>query len=271
MTEKIRAFYLEYRTVFQENFNMVLENFNMEAIHKMRTSTKRLRALFILVEYLSAGKFKARKQLRKIRTLFKYAGRIREIQIEKQLAMTYELTLKEDFPEYLDYLNTRENREIKRFQGYLPRQLKRENILNDSKLNKTLDHLEGDNLKEHAAKFVLRKEKRIRKNISRPPSNKRIHENRTHLKQLYYLFDILSDLTGETLILGLTFERLREIEQYFGEWHDLVNSPVYMNAFFNTRKFGGEKKYYVLKKMIADKRKMMRKEILSSIYPEIIS
>lgn len=271
MTENIRAYYQEHKGVFEENFSLVLESFNMEAIHKMRTSTKRLRALFILIEFLSAGQFKAGKQLRKIRTLFKYAGRIREIQIEEQLVIEMQPLLGEDFPEYLEYLRSREHREISRFLAHLPSQAARGTILDDAALNNVLDGLEQDTLKKHAGAFIQRKTVKIGNNIARPASNKSIHVNRTHLKQLYYLYDILTGLSGDPLLLGLTNERLRAIEQYFGEWHDLVNSPVYMNAFFNTKKFRGEKKYSILKKAIADKRKLMRKEIVSSIYPEISS
>ncbi len=269
MKDKITAFYGEHKTVFEENFRMVLESFNMEAIHKMRTSTKRLRALFILLRFLSGNRFKARKQLKKIRTLFRYAGHIREIQIEQQLVAAMGSELGEEFPEYQEYLRQREHREIARFLKHLPAYGERTEILDDPVIVDTIAALEPGNLGEQASAFILKKAGSIAANISKPTSNKRIHSNRTHLKQLYYLFDILTALTGRAELLGLGNERIRDIEQYLGEWHDLVNSPVYMNAFLRSKHFGGEKKYAVLKRRIAARRKAMRLEIINTIQPEI--
>lgn len=271
MTEQLRIYYHDYKILFEENFQIVLDNFDVQAIHKMRTSTKRLRALFLFLEFVNRKKFKAKKQLNKIRVLFKYSGRIREIQIEQMLVATYQDSQNQNYSEYLEYLKRRELKEISRFLKHLPNQGKKESILNDKKVMAAFDRLDKNNAPELAQKFVRSKEDRIRKIISAPHSNSRIHTIRTHLKQLYYLFEILTGLTGSDTIIGMTHLRIREIEQFFGDWHDLVNSPVYMNAFFKTKKFSGEKKYYSLKKEIANKRKEMRQEIIYSIYPEIIS
>ncbi len=65
MSELIKAYYLEHKAIFDEKFNQVLVGFSADAIHKMRTSTKRLRALFQLVQVLSGKKFKARNILKK--------------------------------------------------------------------------------------------------------------------------------------------------------------------------------------------------------------
>lgn len=271
MTEQLRAYYQEYKSVFEDNFRIVLENFDVEAIHKMRTSTKRLRALFILMEFLSRKKFNAKKQLRKIRTLFKFTGKIREIQIEQMLVTSYQEILKEDYRVYMEYLKRREHREISRFLKHLPAQKERGMILDNEKILLAFDKMEKESTKKRAAKFVQSKEKKIGKIISAHPSNHTIHTNRTHLKQLYYLFEILTGLTGSNTIMGMNYFRIREIEQYLGEWHDLVNSPVYMNAFFKTKSYKGEKKYSTLKKQISQKRKEMRKEIINKIYPGINS
>jgi len=271
MTKIIRAYYEQHKSVFEFNFLMVLDDFNIEAIHKMRTSTKRLRALFILIEFLSGKNFKAKKQLKKIRALFRFSGRIREIQIEQQLILEYQTQLDQDYSTYLEYLKQREHREIARFLKYLPSHTERESMLKDEKIKMAIDQLKMITIKKPAIDFVKIKENKIRELTSKSHSNHRIHSNRTHLKQLYYLFEILTHLIKAEKLLDMTNERIREIEQYFGEWHDLVNSPVYMNAFFKTKKFRGDKKYVALKKVIAGKRIKMRNEIIDCIYPELIS
>lgn len=269
MTENIRAYYEEHKTVFNENFHQVLASFDMEAIHKMRTSTKRLRALFILLKFLSEEKFNEKEQLKKIRSLFKYGGNIREIQIEKQLVLTYQEILQSNFSEYTEYLSQREHKEIAKFLKHLPAFSEREHILNDAMINATIDKLFPEKLPNQAKQFIEEKKSAIFKLIGKPNSNHRIHAVRIQLKQVYYLFEILASLVESRTLLGLENERLREMEQYLGEWHDLVNSPVYMNAFFKTNKYTGDKKYLSLKKRIAEDRKKMRTEIIQKIYPEL--
>ena len=132
MHQRLTNFYQEHKSVFEKNFQVVLAEFEVEAIHKMRTSTKRLRALLQLIEYLSADKkFKAKKQLKKIRQLFKYAGKIREIQIEMVTLAHYSEKLNIKFPEYNEYLKYRERKEIARFLRALPEIDKNGKILDD--------------------------------------------------------------------------------------------------------------------------------------------
>ncbi|MCB2221884.1 MAG: CHAD domain-containing protein [Bacteroidetes bacterium] len=265
----IQSYYLEHKAVFAENFRQVLDNFDMEAIHKMRTSTKRLRALFQMIQFLTDGKFKAKKQLKKLRTVFKHAGNIREIQIESLLVKQYELLLNETFPEYLEYLKKREHKEIVGFLKSIPPIENRDRILKDDKVLAVIDQLQEDKLHEGTAAFVKNKTQAILENIHKRPSNHRIHLNRTFLKQLYYLYEMLAELTDVGKIIKTNVERIREMEQFLGSWHDLVNSPVYMNAFLKTRSVYRTSKYKMLKSAIAADRKKMRREILEEFYPEL--
>ncbi len=268
MSELIKAYYQEHKAVFDEKFNRVLEGFNADAIHKMRTSTKRLRALFQLIQVLSGNKFKAKKQLKKVRGLFKYVGRIREIQIEQMLVWSYEEKLDSNYSDYVEYLLKRENREIVVFQKFLSTQKKKDILLDDEKIINSIESLNQVKLVKRAEKYLARQIARLSEIITQRPNNKRIHEVRTTLKQLYYLHDILTGILGRTKILSVTKTRLREIEQYLGNWHDLVNSPKYMNAWFRTKGVDRSEKYLAMKKQIQQDSNSMRMEITRNIYPE---
>jgi CHAD domain-containing protein len=262
MEDSIKSYYLQYKAVFDANFKIVLDNFDMEAIHKMRTSTKRLRALFQLIEFVSVKKFKAKKQLKKIRSLFKHAGKIREIQIEYELVTKYEAILNITYPAYKEYLKLREHKEIAAFLKSIPRITERDNILKHNYILKTIDTIPADDMPAYASDFINWKKKQLTKLNAKPASNHRIHTNRTYIKQLYYLFHILTSLTGQSNILNRSAEQLRAIEQLIGSWHDLVNSAKYLNAFFNTKNGEKTKEYIQLRKRIAIDRKSKRKEIV---------
>jgi len=265
MTEIIRDYYIEHKTIFEEKFSMVLESFDMEAIHKMRTTTKRLRGLFQLIEYLSTNKFKAKKQLKKIRVLFKYAGNIREIQIEQLIVWDFEQRLNENYSEYLEYLLRREHLEIARFLKHLPNIDQRESILNHDEILAAIESINISKLQKKANKFINSKTKTLKSLISKPSSNNTIHRSRTILKQLYYLYEVLVSLSGRNDILNLPVESIRELEQKIGTWHDLVNSAIYLSAFTKTKYGEKSEKYELLKKSIKKERDLMRKEIISEL------
>lgn len=267
MAAILQEYYKIHKQLFEENFQIVLEIFDLDAIHKMRTSTKRLRALFILIEYLNNGKFKAKKQLKNIRTLFKFAGRIRELQIEYLLVQSFEAEFNKDYFEYLNYLKIRERRESAKFLTNIPSHPRETVFLDDQALTRVFEKLKNVNIKKRAKTFIKSRTKQIKKNSQAPPSNERIHQNRTMLKQIYYLYDILTELTGEEEILGMNKERMREIEKYYGDWHDLLNSRFYMDAFFKTSHYNGQQKYKELKKEISSRRKAMRQMIISTYNP----
>jgi len=265
MTEVIRDYYIEHKTVFEEKFSLVLESFDMEAIHKMRTTTKRLRGLFQLIEYLSTNKFKAKKQLRKIRVLFKYAGKIREIQIEQLIVWDFEKKLNTNYSEYLEYLLRREHLEIARFLKHLPEIDQRESILNHEEILAAIKSINTSKLEKKANKFINAKTKTLKGLIKKPSSNNTIHRSRTILKQLYYLYDVLIVLSKRKDILSLPVKSIRELEQKIGTWHDLVNSSIYLNAFSKTKYGKQSDKYELLKKSVKNERDGMRKDIVSEL------
>lgn len=270
MSELIKAYYQEHKTVFDEKFKLVLLGFNADAIHKMRTSTKRLRALFQFIQVLSGNKFKAKKHLKKVRNLFKYVGIIRELQIEQMLMWSYEEKLEANYSEYIEYLLRRENYEIKIFKEFLSTQNKEDILLDDEKIIKCIELLKQDKLIKRCEKFLRKKRNTLSEIITQRPNNKRIHEVRTTLKQLYYLHDVLTGILGRDMLLSIDKERLREIEQYLGTWHDLVNSPKYMNAWFRTKDANKSEKYLSLKEQIQLDTNKMRMEIIGNLYADIL-
>lgn len=270
MTDLIKGYYIEHKSVFDEKFKIVLASFNEDAIHQMRTSTKRLRALFQLLEFISTNKFKSKKQLKKIRTLFKHAGRIREIQIEKLISSTYGGTLDIKLPEYREYLVQCEHREIARFLKSMPKFSERDKIIDENYVLETIDNCSGKKFSADVKEFLDWKLDQLKALNAKPVSGERVHKNRTILKQFYYLYDILSQITKESEILNMDKERLREIEQKIGNWHDLINSTYFLNNFFKTKNGIKSPAYKKLKHHIIEDRNLQQKEIVKILKKEIV-
>ena len=268
MKDQIRNYYDEQKAIFDEKFNIVIISFNADAIHKMRTTTKRLRALFQLIQFLSSKSFIAKDQLKNIRVLFKYSGRIRELQIEQWLLYDWEESLSENYVEYHQYLLLREHKEISRFLKHIPNYDGSE-VIDDKLIQETIETIDEDKLKSRTKKFIKKKTRILQKLGKKPVSNHRIHYSRTVLKQLYYLNDLLIALSGRDKLLDITYDRMGEIEQMIGKWHDLINSSHYINVFLKTVEGKKLQKYKVLKNHIKDERDLMRQEIVMALRKEL--
>jgi CHAD domain-containing protein len=270
MDDLIKAYFVEHKSIFDENFKIVLASFDEDAIHKMRTSTKRIRALFQLIEFISINKFKSKKQLKNIRSLFKHAGKIREIQIEKLIVSGYENTLDINLSEYKEYLVQCEHREIARFLKSIPKFSERNRIIDDAHIIETIESCAGKKLTTNVNEFLLWKMEQLNSLNDKPVSNERIHKNRTILKQLYYLYHIISEITKESKILEMTDECLREIEQKIGNWHDLINSTYFLNNFYQTKNGVKTAAYKKYKKQLINDRNFQRQEIVKVLKKEVV-
>ncbi|NOX46386.1 MAG: CHAD domain-containing protein [Chlorobi bacterium] len=264
MTQIIKDYYIGHKSLFEENFLLAKETSNAGAIHKMRTSMKRLRALFQLVEVLTDGKFIAKKQLKKGRKVFKSVGDIRELQVEEMLVYEYETKLCLKFIDYSEYLIEKGQREITHLkQSPLAGD---DSLFDDESFDEALNSINQEEIQLKARSFVKQKSNALIKLNEKGKTIKRIHKNRTILKQLYYLYPILIELSGWHQILGMSPETMREREQQIGNWHDRVNSLHYLNHFFDAKDGRGTDDYIELKRYIVSERDQMKDEITKHLF-----
>lgn len=94
-THALKAALLGY---FASNKSVILSRLKVksgpeleEAVHQLRVSTKKLRALYRLCAHISQGAFDEKKQIKPLRRLFKSAGPLRELQVHQGVIDVYEL------------------------------------------------------------------------------------------------------------------------------------------------------------------------------------
>lgn len=264
MTQILLEYYNEHKLNFEKNYLLAKESLNTEAIHKMRTSMKRLRALYQLVQHLTEKQFNEKKQLKKGRKIFKLISGIRELQVEEMLVFEYEELLGLKFIDYSEYLMEKGHREIQFLKQELPDKLPK--IFNDDALSNSLNSIEQKEIQYRTRGFIKQKSDTLLRINNKGKTTKRIHQNRTILKQIFYLYPILTKLSGWHLILGMKQEEMKEREQKIGMWHDSVNSLHYLNHFFMAKKGRDTEHYLKLKQKIAEDRDKMKSEIIKHIF-----
>ncbi len=263
--EIIENYYREHKQVFDERLTRIPFGYKVEDIHEMRTSIKRLRALLQLVEFLSDNKFSTKKYLKRGRKLFKSVGTLREIQVEEMLVYKYEEQTNADYSEYSEYLFEKEHREIEMLKKSFG-DIEGNNIFNDKDFTEALKSIDKETVESKTQAFVKRKSNILLKMNRKGKITKRVHKNRTILKQIYYLYDILTELSGWHIFLGMTKDKIREKEQQIGEWHDRVNSLHYLNLFFMVNKYKPPEKYFELKKFIFKERDEMKEDVVKNLF-----
>jgi CHAD domain-containing protein len=263
--EIIENYYREHKQVFDECIARAPEGYKVEDIHNMRTSIKRLRALLQLVEFLSDNNFSTKKYLKRGRKLFKAVGVLRELQVEEMLVYKYEEMLGLEFTEYSEYLFEKEHREIETLKKSFG-EIKGDRIFNDEDFFSAIKEIDKDSVEEKTQAFIKRKSNTLLKMNRKGKITKRVHKNRTILKQFYYLYDILTTLSDWHILLGMTRDEIREREQQIGEWHDRVNSLHYLKLFFTTYNYKPPEKYFNLKQFIFKERDEMKKAVVKHLF-----
>lgn len=266
MNQIIHEFYLEHKSNFENNLIIARETSKPEAIHKMRTSMKRLRALFQLIQILTERGFNAKKYMKKGRGIFKLAGVIRELQVEEMLVYSYEESLGIKFMEYSQYLFNKENREISKFKENQLSYKKDRKIFNEQVFLKALKSISIKDIQIRSQGFVNLKLNALTKLNKRGKTIENIHQNRTILKQIYYLYDILTKLSGWSELLGMEKEEMRQKEQEIGNWHDKVNSFQYLSSFFDAKEGRKNEEYLLLMQLIKNDMGKMKSDIINHLY-----
>lgn len=83
--EKLGSYSAQRLEEIRRHFGQARQTLDPESIHQMRVEIKRLKALFQLLEELTAD-FAAKENLLPIRPLYKSAGKIRDLQVQAGLA-----------------------------------------------------------------------------------------------------------------------------------------------------------------------------------------
>ncbi len=231
MPSYILAYFYKHKSLIEGNLLLCADPKDVEAVHNLRLSIKRLRVLARLADELSEGTFDARGSMKKINKLFKRAGRLRDAQVLG--ALSIELPEK-PLPALADFttrLQDREKIQRNKFDLLLPSfpgkslddfGLKLSTLLADVSEKKAL--MGGNKL---LTTFI----NEIRDLFHARTDEKRLHEIRTRLKDINYLNNIFDEQLHIEEQIYISAERLKETGELAGSWHDCLNFVSKLEKF----------------------------------------
>lgn len=232
MKEDVSIYFIRQVKAFERNFKKAHKGFDMKAIHQMRLSVKRTKALFQFLEAVDTGKFKAKEEFRSIKTLFKLSGKIRDVQVHRALVRKSEEILQMQFPKYDAYLEQLEEDAIGHFNENFLEMHSAGDLLNNEKVRSSISRLSRKR-KLHLSTIRLLNSKikaidQLRKDLS---TDENVHRIRIILKQIHYIFDFSNQGFNYKLFLKMPMNRLKKIEAIFGKWHDYVNAVIFITNY----------------------------------------
>jgi CHAD domain-containing protein len=189
------------------------------AIHDMRVGLKRLRAFFDLVGAVDP-RFKAEEVFSPARKLFRAAGRLRNLHVLEAKAREAAAGSSLELSEYYNWLKEDESREIRRF-GRASRRFRGGFFASAwSTMETSFEGLAAAEIRKRAEARLLDLIREIKAERFMRRDARRLHLLRTRAKEARYTLEILQEcgLTGDE---GPRLnERLRDIHQSLGRWHD---------------------------------------------------
>ena len=232
MTSAVIEYYKKHRKLILDNLRLSAGEDNIDPVHDMRVSFKRLKILLQFLEKLSNEKVKARHEYAHFNAFYKTSGRLRDLHVQKQLLDSYIDDQNRSYSEYSDYLSDRIQKRNKKYQ----RALKdfdtgffKSNF--DQLFESVLSDVSDNTIIGIAGRILDNKSHAIRKFYQQGKDEKRFHEIRRSMKDLQYLNNMLKDELPISNALNIDSDRLAELGQLLGGWHDKLTAEKVLSRF----------------------------------------
>ncbi len=225
----LRTFYNDGQYAFRQRIKKLPEVLKPEDVHRLRLAMKKLKYDYRLLEYISSGKFDAKKQFSHYQKLFRIAGEVREDDVNSRLAE--ELDIQADLlTRYRHFVNRNHDtnyRYLKKSIGRIGRRNAKVVIPDNSGLNKRMNKRK---FVRQIYSVIKWKCKRIRKLNLKSKNTIEIHRLRKNLKILHRAMRVYSEV-NESKRLDKPAGEVKQAERQLGVIHDRAVFVSSMNDF----------------------------------------
>lgn len=191
---------------------------DIELIHRLRLDIKRIRVIFHLLEILVPEKFKAESRYSHFRNLFKYAGLVREIQLEIKALDHYHASgdmllpfkkhlLKEEKLARKKMIRAVKKTDIKRFREI------------EKKIRKVCNKISTREFLDKTFAYILSEAGKIRILLDSSEESGKMHKIRQYLKSVDNVIALIRPVfPGKKL--ELISRKIKVIDNLIGSYHD---------------------------------------------------
>ncbi len=261
MPDQILTYFRKHKQIIEENLILCKDPANIEAVHNLRLSIKRLRVLGKLADMLSNQSFDSKEQMRAINKLFKRSGRLRDIQVTQQLIRdTQDIAL---FP-IIEKFKTKTHKQRLKFENAL--QVFDKGCIDafETRLKNILTGIQAKQALQAGNMLLAELKMDVHGLFHNSNEEKRMHDIRTRLKDINYLNNIFDEQLPLQEQLNISIERLREVGEIAGSWHDCLNLERKLGKYLSKAPKNTESIQHILSEL------KIRKEDLQQEYTCIL-
>lgn len=271
MLEKTNFLYKAYKKKADSllsNLELSSARFETSQIHRIRLDIKRLRAIFQLLEILSPEEFSEQHDGLFLKTLFKSAGKIRELQVNllnlEQLAEKPDIIL--PFKEFLirEEINCRKN-----FK-YATTRFDSSHLSEIAlKIRQLENDIPADQIIDKAIAFITTAIVAIRKLNTGPGSTESMHKIRQQLKSLGGITALIATKRPDEKLKNL-INVVKNTDFRLGQWHDHIILTASLDSFLELIEQGTGEITLPLQ-LLAEKMKKENRHWIHALKPTVQS
>jgi len=213
----VKKYLLDQKAAFFENYRIALNSQDVDAVHDMRVSVKRLDTTIRMLNFRESANFRLKKCFRPIRFVYKQFGPIRDFQVLSILLSKYQDEMGIELGSLTQKCKLRIKQEIKRFHGFFSF-YKYHGIKRTFKLIEFyLDVKESSELGPKILSYKKDRDELLK--IYSDKSNKKhnLHEARKMIKDISYLMEMSE---SEMPDFASELKLYKELGSLLGTWHD---------------------------------------------------
>jgi CHAD domain-containing protein len=237
--ESIHEYYLHQHRNIENYLELCLNHPEIELVHELRLSIKKLRAFHKLAEQLNLNDIDEHIHIkRRVRKLYEVAGQLRDTQVQIHLLSTFEEQTCIIYLEFSNWLHKREQKQISRFNKN-PQQIVPQATAQSThqKIGDLLALADDETILSSAGKVLTGLYLNARELCEGSMNNLTLHRIRTITKRMKYIFNIMAHSYPEFKFNQVSVESLRDIEAAAGHWHDNLVRLELLERFISKMKF----------------------------------
>ena len=221
MAKTVDKLFEKYVEKFEKEFLRAINTEDEEAIHDLRVSIKKIRALFLFLKEAGIADIKSDyPYLRNLKEIFKKAGRLREIHIHKNLYEAYRERAGQDFPELEEHLRAMEEESRKAYHEYMPGIQFRKFYRAANSLQKEIQGIPPKKLNKKLYAFIRVRVEECHQYMFEEHYERHLHQIRKYLKHIRFIIGQQIGDVHKVFEDELSFDDTKKVEDILGEWHD---------------------------------------------------
>jgi len=239
--------------IFLKNYLIAVKSADVDAVHEMRVSLKRIDTLLRMLNYTEKSNYRLKKCFNPLKSLFKLAGPLRDFQV--QLILLDEIKTGISIDEIIiNEFKAKKNQLVERF--ILNRelinlfQIKR----NFNIVKRYIDSIEEKRIANKILKFQVSRIKLLSHFSNKHEKLFNLHNARKMLKDLGYLIEMANQKPLPEIPQYTTY---RETGHYLGTWHDRDVMIKYLDKLGLKSKITSDK-YYSLYYKVKEQREILQ-------------